>query len=229
MMAKIFINFRNGDGEWAAKMIRTALEHRFGEGSVFLSFEDVPIGSQWRDSLLENARSCDVFLAVIGPKWLTIEGKDGRQRIFADDDWVRREIAVALAAGRAVTPVMLGDTPRFKSSDGLPDDIKGLADKQGARLDVRKFEGDQAGLEKKLMEVVPDLNPRRQRNKVNVDSKLVVGTLKGTVNIVKTDGEAEGLDVTSDAQVETIEENAEFSVLNEVAAEDFARGKDDRG
>jgi hypothetical protein len=223
MMPKIFINFRNGDSEWAAKMIRTALEHRFGEGSVFLSFDDVPIGSQWRDTLLENARSCDVFLAIIGPNWLTMKGKDGRPRIFADDDWVRREIAVALASGRAVTPVMLGNTPRFESGDGLPDDIRGLADKQGARLDVRQFEGDYAGLERKLMEVVPSLNQRRQGNRVNVDSTLEVGTLKGRVDIVKTD-KAEGVNVKSKARVDDLDESGEFTVLNE-----RVRGKDDRG
>ena len=110
-MPKIFINFRNGDGEWAAKTLWTVLERRFGKENVFLSHESIPIGAPWPDALLENARTCDAFLALIGPKWLTIEGTGGRPRIFADDDWVRREIAAALAAGRTVAPILLGSPP----------------------------------------------------------------------------------------------------------------------
>jgi hypothetical protein len=166
MMPTIFINFRNGDGEWAAKALRVALEHRFGKDNVFLSHDSIPIGTQWPDALLENARACDVFLALIGPRWLTITGEDGRPRIFADDDWVRREIAAALAAGRAVTPILLGDTPRLDLASDLPDDIRDLARRQGPRLDVQRFDDDYAGLERRLMDVVPSLRPRPANIKV---------------------------------------------------------------
>jgi hypothetical protein len=160
MIPTIFINFRNGDGEWAAKALRVVLEQRFGKDHVFLSHDSIPIGTPWPDALLENARACDVFLALIGPRWLTIKGEDGRPRIFAEDDWVRREIAVALAAGRAVTPILLGDAPRLNPASDLPDDIRDLARRQGPRLDVRRFDDDYAGLERRLMDVVPSLTPR---------------------------------------------------------------------
>ncbi len=35
-MTMIFINFRNGDGDWAAKLIKVSLTRRFGENSVFV-------------------------------------------------------------------------------------------------------------------------------------------------------------------------------------------------
>src|SRR5258706_2240267 len=134
MMPKIFINFRNGDGEWAAEALRVVLEQRFGKDQVFLSHDSIPIGARWPDALLDNARTCDVFLVLIGPRWLTIKGRDGRPRIFAADDWVRREIAAALATDRAVTPILLGDTARLGPGSDLPDDIRGLASRQGPRL-----------------------------------------------------------------------------------------------
>jgi hypothetical protein len=160
MMSKIFINFRNGDGEWAAEALRVVLEQRFGKDHVFLSHESIPIGAQWPDALLDNARTCDVFLALIGPRWLSIKGADGRPRIFAEHDWVRREIAAALAAGRTVAPILLGDTPRLDLATDLPADIRELARKQGPRLDVRQFDDNYVGLERKLMEIVPSLRLR---------------------------------------------------------------------
>ena len=160
LMPTIFINFRNGDSEWAAKALRIVLAQRFGKDHVFLSHDSIPIGEPWPDALLENARTCDVFLALIGPKWLTIKGEDGRPRIFSEHDWVRREIAAALATGRAVTPILLGETPRLDPASDLPADIRDLARRQGPRLDVRRFDDDYAGLERKLMEALPGLRPR---------------------------------------------------------------------
>lgn len=174
-MPRIFINFRNGDGEWAAKMVQMVLEQRFGEGSVFLSHESIKIGQRWPDALLENAATCDVFLALIGPQWLSIPGRDGRPRIFAAGDWVRREIATALAADRIVAPVLLGDTPRLRPDDELPPDIRGIVDRQGPRLDVRKFDDDLAGLERELMEIIPELKPM-PKNHVAEGIDVTVGT-----------------------------------------------------
>ena len=160
LMPTIFLNFRNGDSDWAAKALRIVLEQRFGRDQVFLSHDSIPIGAQWPDALLENARTCDVFLALIGPKWLTIKGADGRPKIFSADDWVRREIAAALAAGLAVTPILLDGAPRLDPAGDLPEDIRDLARRQGPRLNVRQFEEDYAGLERKLTEVVPSLRTK---------------------------------------------------------------------
>jgi len=227
-MPKIFINFRNGDGEWAAEALRVVLKHRFGKDSVFLSHESIKIGERWPDALLENVATCDIFLALIGPEWLTIKGKDGHPKIFAEDDWVRREIATALAAGRTVTPILLGDTARLNPADDLPGDIRELADLQGPRLDVRKFDDDYAGLEKKLMEVVPGLRSGTRSAGIKVVGETVVAG-----NIV--DSKIIGADVPSGAgNIEVIDRvmvrgNFERSEHKPLRMREPDQGKGDRG
>jgi TIR domain len=226
-MPKIFINFRNGDGDWAAEVLGVVLEQRFGKDQVFLSRRSIPIGEQWPDALLENARTCDVFLALIGPRWLTIKGEDGRPMIFGEHDWVRREIAVALATHRLVTPILLGNTPRLNPADGLPVDIRDLASKQGPRLDVRQFDDDYAGLERKLMEIVPGLKPTPSRAVIQIDSDFEAKEMRGSHATVvhAPKGASDGLKIRSKARVRRMTEST-FDVLDE---EERDQGKGNRG
>jgi hypothetical protein len=224
LMPTIFINFRNGDSEWAAKALRIVLEQRFDKDHVFLSHDSIPIGEPWPDALLENARTCDVFLALIGPNWLTSQGEDGRPKIFSEHDWVRREIAAALAAGRAVTPILLGDTPRLGPATDLPADIRDLARRQGPRLDVRRFDDDYAGLERKLMEIVPGLERKLPGSRPHVESDLEIGKMAGQVKIADVP-EGTDLDITARTKFDDMGPEAAYTVLKEQRDQ----GKEDRG
>ena len=55
----------------------------------------------------EALSSCDVLLALIGPRWLNAQAAQGR-RIDDAADFVRLEIATALAGSITVVPVLLG-------------------------------------------------------------------------------------------------------------------------
>jgi hypothetical protein len=153
----IFINFRSGDQDMAAPFLRDYLESRFGEGVVFYSSQSIRIGDDFPTELLEHARGCAVMLALIGPRWLTIAGADGQSLLAKPDDWVRREIAIALAAGRRVVPVLLGDAPRLSGRNGLPDDIALLADKEHCYLRRRSLASDLAALEGELVKITEGL------------------------------------------------------------------------
>jgi hypothetical protein len=149
----IFINFRTGDQDMAAPFLRDYLERRFGEGVVFYSSRSIRIGDDFSIELREHASGCTVMLALIGPRWLTIAAADGRPLLASPDDWVRREIATALAAGRRVVPVLVGDAPRLTGRDGLPDDIAPLAGKEHCYLRRRSLDADLAALEEELVKV----------------------------------------------------------------------------
>lgn len=181
-MPRIFINFRNGDGEWAARLLKEKLVQRYGKHNVFLSSDSIALGDDFPAALENAARTCDVLLALVGPSWLTITDEHGNQRIFAEDDWVHREIAIALAADRIVLAVLLGNTSQLKPDD-LPDDIRELANRQGWRLDRKQFEADYAGLEERLMEEVPVPEPMAEQNTTDGISLTVGKLVDGDVAI----------------------------------------------
>jgi len=70
-----------------------------------------------------------VLLVVIGPHWLTLTNEAGHRRIDDPTDWLRREIAEALAHGRRVIPV-LTDGVTLPTEPELPDDLAGLSRRQ---------------------------------------------------------------------------------------------------
>jgi hypothetical protein len=168
-MTTIFINFRNGDGDWAAKLIKDSLARRFGKDAVFLSSDSIPLAARYPDLLTRSASTCDVMLALVGPGWLSGAGPDGLPQLFADDDWVRREIATALTAGRPVATVRLNGARRLVAGD-LPPDINELASRQDITVDRRSYDADIAQLEEKLMEIAPGLTPTPRAGSLTVKS-----------------------------------------------------------
>jgi hypothetical protein len=181
-MARIFINFRNYDGDWAALAMRNTLAERFGAREVFLSSFSIQLAAHFEDELLRHARDCDVMLALVGPRWLTITGADGQPKLGAADDWVCREIATALAARRRVVPVLLSGAGRLRAGD-LPPAIAGLAALQGCRLNRPQYFTDIDGLERDLRALIPGLTrgPAMGSAPAGFGVKVEVGESSGKV------------------------------------------------
>jgi hypothetical protein len=205
-MARIFVNFRNRDGDWAALAIRNTLADKFGENEVFLSSFSIPLAAQFERELLYHASNCDVMLALIGPRWLTITGTDGHPKLGAPDDWVSREIATALAAKRKVVPVMLTGASQLHASD-LPPEITDLAGLQGCRLDRPRYDTDMDGLQRDLMTLIPGLKrkPLAAPGPQGAEVSVQVGQLEdGCVTGVSTpagSNDADQIGVTVDRAV----------------------------
>jgi hypothetical protein len=157
-MSRVFVNYRNGDGEYAATHIYEFLTTRLGAGEVFKSSESIPPGAAYAASLKEAAGTCDVMLSIIGPRWLSIADESGEPRLLRPADWVRQEIAIALESGRRVVPVLLSGA-RMPVEDELPPDIKALAGCQRRDFDHRHAAPALARLAKELQEMLPGLAP----------------------------------------------------------------------
>lgn len=137
----VFINYRGEDSQGYGPLLRDRLAQHFGEQLVFLSSESIPPGADFTTELIRQVRSARVLLAVIGSHWLTVADPSGRRRIDAPDDWVRRELAEAFAAGVTVIPLLL-DHADLPSETDLPTDIAALSRRQYLRLRRREARTD---------------------------------------------------------------------------------------
>jgi hypothetical protein len=87
------------------------------------------LGLDFRKILTERVTACDVFLAVIGDKWLSVTGPSGGRRLDDTDDYVRIEIEGALSRHIPVIPVLVGNSSVPKAEE-LPETLQALAHRQ---------------------------------------------------------------------------------------------------
>lgn len=171
-MGGVFINYRTGDGDWAATFISRELAAKFGADSIFFASKSIRVGEDFVTRILDRLRQCDVFLAVIGPQWLTATDRQGQQRLANPDDWVRREIVEAFRAGLLVIPVFLDGTAALVEAD-LPADIGMLARCQYLRLHHRNDDRDIARVLDELTDILSraESSPRGQPGDVVAQMK----------------------------------------------------------
>jgi hypothetical protein len=124
-MMRIFVNYRSRDESGTALLLKRELSRRFGAENVFIDSGMIPPGSDFEHALLRQVRRADALLAVIGPRWLTAEHPAGGVALHRRDDWVRRELAEAFAAGVPVVPILVNEATRL-TKEPLPDDIARL-------------------------------------------------------------------------------------------------------
>ncbi|MEO0481967.1 MAG: protein kinase, partial [Planctomycetota bacterium] len=135
---KLFLNYRQEDTGVVAARLVSDLVQRFEPGQIFVDCDGVDLSENWADRLRTEVASCDVFLCLIGERWLTLQGVGGRRRLDEKDDWVRFEIEVALdrcAEDLAVLPIVVepGKLPERRE---FPESIDALPSLQGASVDA---------------------------------------------------------------------------------------------
>lgn len=158
-MAGLFVNYRTGDGDWAAALIASRLSARFGKKNVFFASRSIRLGEDFAKQILSYVPKCDALLAIIGPAWSTARDSKGRRKIEDRDDWVRREIALAFEHGVRVIPILLDKVACLRESD-LPQEIVPLARCQYLRLDHRNDYYDTARLIRELSDLVLEQEPQ---------------------------------------------------------------------
>ena len=76
-MSRIFINYRRQDSEGYVGRLFDHLIQHFDRNDVFMDVDNIKPGSDFVTQLEEAVALCDVFIAVIGPQWLTITDEAG--------------------------------------------------------------------------------------------------------------------------------------------------------
>ena len=152
-MAGIFISYRHEDPGGYARRLYDRLSGRFGEGHVFRDIDTIEYGEDVSRSIEQAINSCDVVVAVIGTRWASIIDEPGSRRLDASDDWVRREIAMALRREVHVIPAIVEGAAMPRAAD-LPADLTRLADLRALEIRNERFEDDALQLIKTLEKVL---------------------------------------------------------------------------
>jgi hypothetical protein len=141
MQDGVFICYRREDSAGFAGRISDRLKASLGPDSVFIDVDNIPAGRDFVEVLSERVGRCDALIAVIGRTWLASAVDDNRRRLDDPADFVRIEIAAALARDVPVIPVLV-DGAAMPRVDDLPDALKKLARRQGIEISHNRFDSD---------------------------------------------------------------------------------------
>jgi hypothetical protein len=130
----IAISYRREDSTPVAGRLHDRLRAEFGKENVFMDFDSIPYGVDFREHIKRTLERADVVVAVIGPGWLGGQ-QEAARRIDDPSDFVRLEIAGALQRGIPVIPILVDDTPMPKA-DALPPEIAAFAFRNALVLDT---------------------------------------------------------------------------------------------
>lgn len=125
-MAEIFISYRRDDTGFLCERVTARLSARFGAKRVFRDTSAIIVGSSWAQVLHTALQDSYVVIALIGPGWLAARDAQGNQRLFDPHDFVRMELAAALAQRKRIIPV-LANGARMPQPHELPPDLAALA------------------------------------------------------------------------------------------------------
>ena len=186
MTKRIFISYRRKSSAFALLMANKLSEHL--EASIFIDFESID-QADFERAILTHLRQSDVFLLMVTEHTFS-------ERIHRADDWVRREIQEGLQ--KEIPFVLVCENGLFPPSD-LPDEIRGVAKKQGiefypAYFDpaverLVKFLGN-FGVSRKTTPSTPASLPVPEATIASVSADLVPQTPITSMNTQQVLGEA---------------------------------------
>jgi len=188
-MSGVFISYRREDSSGYAGRLFDILSTHFGRENIYMDLDTIRGGDNFETVIEEKISQCDVLLAVIGERWLTITGVDGSRRLDMADDFVRLEIAKALERGVRVIPVLVGGAT-MPHQDDLPNDLRPLSFHQAMDLRDAHFHADAEQLMDELNKTVPSIKSRPRKLKSNrlalaVSSVLAVAVIVGGILVFR--------------------------------------------
>jgi hypothetical protein len=129
----IAISYRREDSTPIAGRLFDRLETEFGKGNVFMDFDSIPYGMDFRKQIQQSLSKAQALVVIVGPHWS--ESTTGMRRIHEANDFVRFEIRCALKNGIPIIPVLINNATMPKA-ENLPEDIGEFAFRNALVLDT---------------------------------------------------------------------------------------------
>jgi TIR domain len=146
---RVFLSYRRGDVGGYAGRLTDALQQRLGARNVFQDVTAIAPGQDYAAAIDRALDDSDAVLVMIGPGWLTAATPQGAPRLFETDDYVRLEVGGALRRSVRVVPVLVGGASLPAAAE-LPDELKGLDQRQAVVLHDETWHQDVEGLVRSL-------------------------------------------------------------------------------
>jgi hypothetical protein len=160
MNGNIFISYRRQDSQSAAGRLADSLKEQLPEAAIFRDVETIEAGVDFVNAINAALESCGVLLAVMGPRWISIQDDAGRRRLDDPNDYSRLELATALKrADVRVIPVLV-DGASMPDPEALPADLKPLARRHAVELTDKRWDYDVAQLVATLRRALGLQQPR---------------------------------------------------------------------
>ena len=118
MLCQIFISYRRSDGIYPSYMLASDLS----DNGFNVFYDKISLRSGPFPPQIENhIKNCNDFIMIVTKDYFA-------DRIFNSDDWVLREITLALQHNKNIIPYIIDDS--FPSQDHLPIEINEIAEYQ---------------------------------------------------------------------------------------------------
>jgi len=130
----VFISYRRSENTLHASLLETSLSALLGDGAVFRDRTTLSPGDPFPSHIEKAIQTAAVVLIVIGVGWLDVrDEKTGERRLEQANDYVRREIELALEWQRKIVPVLI-DGAKVPLASDLPKSIAALTDAEAVDL-----------------------------------------------------------------------------------------------
>jgi hypothetical protein len=184
---RIFISYRRDETAYPAGWLYDRLAQHFGAGQIFKDVDSIELGDDFVQVITRAVGSCDVLLALIGERWLTITDAQGQRRLNDPDDFVRLEIEAALTRDVRIIPILI-DGARMPNADELPVGLASLARRQALELSPSRFEYDTSRLLKILDMTLAEVRTAHDGSATTSSS----GAQQAVANAAEKDSSATG-------------------------------------
>lgn len=137
----IFLSYRRGDTAGHVGRLYEELQQRYLADSVFMDIDGIAPGQDFVSVLDKRLLDAKIVLVLIGPRWFG-ENADGTRRIDDDGDFVRMEVAAALARpDTTVIPLLCGGAT-MPTESSLPAPLASLARRNAFELSDLRWRMD---------------------------------------------------------------------------------------
>lgn len=144
----IFLSYRRADTSPQTLALKLELERRLSAVQVFMDTSAMAGAERFPDEIKGALGAASLVVVVIGKDWLgeSAGGKRPKKRRIDDsDDWVFKEVKIALRDKRAILPVLIDDAPDV-SRLKFPKKLEELSEINAFRVTTSRWKSDIDGL-----------------------------------------------------------------------------------